>query len=62
MKKKDLILKWLDHEPLSKLESKAFNDLDASDSFTKISDAAKYFRAPKYDIDHNLEDLSLIHI
>ncbi|MCK8521705.1 FecR family protein [Aquimarina sp. D1M17] len=57
MKKKDLIRKWLDNEPLNAQESKAFKDLDAYDSFMKIAETAKRFKAPDYNTEKNLEAL-----
>ncbi len=48
MKKIDLISKWLDFN-LSDNELEAFNNLDASGSYRKISDAAKHFRAPDFN-------------
>ncbi|GAA4278125.1 FecR family protein [Aquimarina mytili] len=59
MKKKDLITKWLDHEQLTREELKAFKNLDAYDSYEKISSNAKSFKAPKYNIEENLQDLKV---
>ncbi len=53
MKKKDLISKWLDNEQLTKQESEAFEQLDAYDSYVKISETAKKFSAPDYDLKGN---------
>lgn len=57
MKKKDLIKKWLNNEQLTKHESQAFEKLDAYDSYLKISETAKKFSAPDYDITGNQEIL-----
>ncbi|WP_299216005.1 FecR family protein [uncultured Aquimarina sp.] len=57
MKKKDLIKKWLNNEQLTKQESEAFEKLDAYDSYVKISETAKKFSAPDYDIASNQEIL-----
>ncbi len=54
MKKKDLIKKWLDNELLTSEESEAFENLDAYDSYVKISETAKKFRSPEYSIEENL--------
>ncbi|WP_299440212.1 FecR family protein [uncultured Aquimarina sp.] len=58
MKKKDLINKWLNNEQLTKQESEAFEQLDAYDSYVKISETAKKFSAPDYDIKSNQENLN----
>ncbi len=58
MKKKDLIKKWLDHEPLTQTQSKAFKKLDAYDSYAKISETAQKFKAPAYDAQQELLDLN----
>ncbi|MBQ4821412.1 FecR family protein [Aquimarina sp. MMG016] len=60
MKKKDLVKKWLDNEQLTKLESEAFEKLSAYDSYMKISETAKKFRAPEYNIENNLQDLNKV--
>ncbi|WP_299257827.1 FecR family protein [uncultured Aquimarina sp.] len=57
MKKKDLIKKWLSNEQLTKHESEAFEKLNAYDSYIKISEAAKSFSAPDYNISSNQEIL-----
>ncbi len=57
MKKKDLVKKWLDNEQLTTSESEAFKSLDAYDSYAKISETAKSFRSPKYDVEQNLQNL-----
>ncbi|WP_299246763.1 FecR family protein [uncultured Aquimarina sp.] len=57
MKKKDLIKKWLNNEQLTKQESEAFEKLDAYDSYMKISETAKKFSAPDYDLANNQEIL-----
>ncbi len=57
MKKKDLITKWLDNQPLTETESEAFKNLDAYDSYVKLSETAKSFKAPAYHIEDNLETL-----
>ncbi len=63
MKKKDIITKWLDSEHLTDQELEAFKNLDAFDSYVKISDTAKKFKAPLYDVDQNLNTLkdNLVH-
>jgi ferric-dicitrate binding protein FerR (iron transport regulator) len=48
MKKKDLISKWLDYN-LNDSEREAFNKLDESRSYHKISEAARLFKAPEFD-------------
>lgn len=58
MKKKDLIRKWLDNDQLTSLESEAFKNLDAYDSYIKIAQTAKNFKAPNYDLDSNLKELT----
>jgi ferric-dicitrate binding protein FerR (iron transport regulator) len=50
MKKKDLIIKWLDNN-LSEKELKAFKELDASSIYTKMDKAARSFKAPDFDLD-----------
>ncbi len=57
MKKKDLIKKWLDNEPLTNEESEAFKNLDAYDSYMKISETAKKISIPEYSIEENLQNL-----
>ncbi|GAA4271273.1 FecR family protein [Aquimarina gracilis] len=57
MKKKDLIQKWLDHEQLTSTESEAFKNLDAYDSYVKISETAKKFISPQYNVEQNLQTL-----
>ncbi|WP_271765344.1 FecR family protein [Aquimarina algiphila] len=57
MKEKDLINKWLNNAQLTHTESEAFKNLNAYDSYVRISDTAKNFKAPEYDIESNLEDL-----
>ncbi len=63
MKKKDLITKWLDHEKLTQEELEAFKNLDAYNSFVKISEVAKKFKSPEFNTEENLQDLkvSLAH-
>ncbi|MEW7292361.1 FecR family protein [Aquimarina sp. 2304DJ70-9] len=58
MKKKDLIKKWLDNEQLTHTESEAFKNLDAYGSYAKISETAKRFKSPEYDVDQNLQNLN----
>lgn len=48
MKKEELIKKWLDNE-LSVEELKAFQRLDEYDSYVKLSEKAKQFKAPDFD-------------
>lgn len=50
MKKKDLISKWLDHE-LTEDELKAFKNLDAFGSLTRVDQAAEKFAAPDFNAD-----------
>ncbi len=57
MKKKNIILKWLDNRQLNKEESQVFEQLDTFDSYVKISEAAKNFKAPDYHLDENLKNL-----
>lgn len=57
MKKEDLIQKWLNNEQLTKEELEAFEKLDAYDSYIKISETAKQFRAPEYVVTENLSKL-----
>ena len=57
MKEKDIIKKWLDHELLTTSESEAFKNLDAYDSFMKISETAKKFKAPAYEVETHLLSL-----
>ncbi len=57
MKKKDIIKKWLDSQQLTQVESEAFKNLDAYDSYVKISETAKKFKAPEYDVEENLSGL-----
>ncbi|MFD2565076.1 FecR family protein [Aquimarina rubra] len=57
MKKEDLITKWLNNEQLTKHESEAFEQLNAYDSYIKISETAKKFSAPDYDVESNQEKL-----
>ncbi len=48
MKKEELIKKWLDNE-LSVEELKAFQRLEEYDSYVKLSEKAKQFKAPDFD-------------
>ncbi len=48
MKKEELIKKWLDNE-LSVDELKAFQRLEEYDSYVKLSEKAKQFKAPDFD-------------
>ncbi|GAA4112847.1 FecR domain-containing protein [Aquimarina addita] len=57
MKKKDLILKWLNNEQLTKQESEAFQQMDAFDSYRRIADTAKKIKPPSFDTEENLENL-----
>jgi len=57
MKKEVLITKWLDNEQLTKHESEAFNQLDDSDSYMKISKYAKNFSATDFDVEQNRRTL-----
>lgn len=58
MKKKDLVKKWLNNEQLTHTESEVFKSLDAYDSYVKISDTAKKFKAPQYDVESNFKNLN----
>ncbi len=58
MKKKDLITKWLNNEQLTPQELEAFKQLDAYDSYVKISETATQFKAPDYDTTSSWETLS----
>ncbi len=55
MKKEDLIKKWLDNEPLTQIELEAFKNIDAYNSYVKISETATKFKSPEYNIDKNLQ-------
>lgn len=48
MKKEELIKKWLDKD-LSADELKAFQQLEEYDSYAKLSENAKHFKAPDFD-------------
>ncbi len=48
MKKEELIKKWLDNE-LTPDELLAFQELEEYDSYLKLSERAKYFKAPGYN-------------
>ncbi len=56
VKKEELIRKWLDHE-LSQEELKTFKTLDEFSAYTKLSEKAKAFKAPDFDIDASLKAL-----
>jgi len=56
MKKEALIKKWLDNE-LTDKELEAFKQLEAYDSFIKLSDKAKLFKGPDYNSAAAYEDL-----
>ncbi|MDH7444729.1 FecR family protein [Aquimarina sp. 2201CG14-23] len=57
MKKEDIIKKWLNYEQLTKQESEAFEQLSAYDSYVKISDASKKFKAPNYNSSEHYQTL-----
>ncbi|MBQ0733613.1 FecR family protein [Aquimarina celericrescens] len=57
MKEKDIIKKWLDHKQLTTDELEAFKNLDAYNSYIKISEAARKFESPEYNIQEELEDI-----
>ncbi len=57
MKEKDLIKKWLNNAQLTHTELEAFKNLNAYNSYVRISDTAKKFKAPDYEIEFHLEDL-----
>ena len=54
--KEDLIKKWLNNELNSK-ELEAFKQLDEYASYMKLSERAKYFKAPMYDHQEDYENL-----
>ena len=56
MKEEKLIKKWLNNE-LSEEELKAFKQLDAYSSYIKLSEKAKYFKAPKFDEQQSLKNI-----
>ena len=56
MKGKELVKKWLVSE-LNQEELEAFKQLDAYDSYMKISESAKKFKAPSFDAQVSLNDL-----
>jgi len=56
MKKEELVKKWLNSE-LNQEELEAFKQLDAYSSFIKLSENAKYFKAPDFDSEASYEDL-----
>lgn len=58
MKKTDLISKWLDFN-LNDDELEAFNNLDASGSYQRISEAAKRFGSPHFDTQESYSRLQL---
>ena len=57
MKKEELILKWLDDEPMTAEELEAFKKLDAYNSVVKIGTDAKAFKAPSFDEHNSLQDI-----
>jgi len=57
MKKENLISKWLDNN-LNDEEKEAFDKLDASVSYRKISEAVKAFAAPEIDTEDSYQRLS----
>lgn len=57
MKEKDIIKKWLDHEKLTKEELEAFKKLNVSDSYFRLSENAKNFKAPSYSSSENWDAL-----
>ncbi len=58
MKKEDVISKWLDHETLTPDELETFKNLNEHDSYVQISDTAKKFKAPEYDVEDHLISLT----
>ncbi len=58
MKKKDIIKKWLDNDQLNHEESEAFKNLDAYDSYMRISETAKSFKASEYNSEEAYVNLS----
>lgn len=57
MKKENLISKWLDNN-LNDEEKEAFDKLDASISYRKISKAVRAFAAPEIDTEESYQRLS----
>ncbi|MEX0995801.1 MAG: FecR family protein [Flavobacteriaceae bacterium] len=58
MKEKELVKKWLVNE-LNQEELEAFKQLDAYDSYIKLSESAKKFKAPSFDSDASLNNLKV---
>lgn len=56
MKKTDLISKWLNFN-LSDNELEAFNDLDASGSYRKISETARHFKSADFNTSESYKTL-----
>jgi len=56
MKEKELVKKWLVNE-LNPEELEAFKQLDAYDSYVRLSENAKRFKAPAFDSDASFIDL-----
>jgi len=54
MEKKNLISNWLNFN-LSDKEKEAFDNMDVSDSYRDISEAAQQFKAPEFDVDESYE-------
>jgi len=58
MKEKEIIEKWLDHEDLTATELEAFKNLEAYNSYIKISETAKKIKVPTYNVEENLYELN----
>ncbi|KAA1245760.1 FecR family protein [Aquimarina sp. RZ0] len=58
MKKEDLTKKWLNNDQLTKQESETFMSLDVFDSYVKISETAKKFKAPVFNVEENFQELT----
>lgn len=58
MKEKKLVKKWLVNE-LNQEELEAFKQLDAYDSYIKLSESAKKFKAPSFDLEDSLDNLNV---
>lgn len=54
MNREDLIKKWLDDE-LNPQELEAFKLLEDSDDLVRLSNAAKHFKAPEYNVSEELK-------
>lgn len=57
MKIEEIIIKWLDHQPLSPEEQKLLDDHNVTNANQRIVSAAKKFKAPDFDIEENLGEI-----